>query len=79
MKKFDIHTTLSPRYYTLLTKYQEKYGTKQKALEEALEALDNRVSDKQNMPLSPEEELWMRVGRELKNVLIIYQKDIPNC
>ncbi len=69
MKRHNVHTTLSSRHWELLKKYQDKYETQQKALEFALESLDDHVQWRPE--LSPEEELWLRVGKELKGVCII--------
>jgi hypothetical protein len=75
MKKYDIHTTLSPSHYALLNKFTEKYETKQKTLEKALEALDTLGHySSQNLPVSPEEKLWIRVGREIKETFFVFDK-----
>jgi hypothetical protein len=72
MQKRHLHTTLSLKHAKLLDTLEEKYGSKQKALELALEGLEhNNVQP----PLSPEEEYWMRIIRESKTVGII-QKEI---
>jgi hypothetical protein len=52
-----ISTTISQRHWALLQKHAEKYETQQKALELALESLEN--SAKQSPVLSQEEKLWM--------------------
>lgn len=72
MKKYRIHTTISKRHHELLKTYAEKYGTQQKTLENALEKLKD--NPKQNSTLSLEEEVWIRAGKELKDLLIIVQK-----
>jgi hypothetical protein len=71
MNTHRISTTISQRSWILLNKYAEKYHTQQKALEVALETLENNSKIK---PMSPEEELWMRTGKEVKTVGLI-QKD----
>jgi hypothetical protein len=53
-----------------LTKHAEKFETQQKALERALECLEN--SSKHNPALNPEEELWMRL--KWANSLVIIEK-----
>lgn len=56
MKKGHLHTTLSMKHMGLIDKYAEIYGSKQKALEIALENMENL----QPAPSSPEEKLWMQ-------------------
>jgi len=72
MKKYRIHTTISSKHHKLLKKYAEKFGTQQKALECALEKLND--NPKQSQQLSLEEEVWLRAERELKDLLIIFHK-----
>lgn len=72
MKKYRISTTISPKYWALLKKHAEDLESQQKVLELALECYDNR--SKHIPKLSPEEELWLRIGREVKSACLI-QKD----
>ncbi len=73
MNKHRVCTTISAKHWELLRKHTEKYETQQKALEFALESLEN---EKQNVVLSQEEELWMRIGRELKSNICVLHKNI---
>ena len=74
LKKYRINTTVSQKHWGILKKQAaEKYKTQQKTLEAALESLE--ADSKQSTKLSPEEELWMRVGRELKGELVLFQKN----
>ena len=73
MKKHRVCTTISAKHWDILKKHTEKYETQQKALEFALESLENA---KQNVVLSQEEELWMRIGRELKSNICVLHKNI---
>jgi hypothetical protein len=73
MKKRRINTTISQEHYKLLKKHVEKHGTQQKVLEIAIECLEN--NSKQYAPLSIEEEFWMRIGREIKDLLVIFNKN----
>jgi hypothetical protein len=72
MDKYRINTTVSRKHWELLKKYSEKYDTQQKTLEHALECLDNN-SKLAHKP-TPEEELWERIGREIKDIAVIFQK-----
>lgn len=58
LQNHRISTTISQKHWELLKKYAEKFETQQKALEHALESLEN--SSKQNPALTEEENLWMR-------------------
>jgi len=69
MRNTRISTTISPKHTAILKKYAEQYGTQQSALEHALESLDN--NSKQSLPLTPDEELWLRIGREIKGIGLI--------
>lgn len=63
-----ISTTISQKHWELLKKHAEKYETQQKALELALESLEN--SSKKGPELTPEEKYWMRL-RQAKSLVII--------
>jgi hypothetical protein len=70
MKKFHVHTTLSAKHLDLLKKHQEKLDTsQQRVLELALESLENNPNPGET--LSPEMELWMRVGKELNSITFV--------
>ena len=64
MKKYRLSTTISPKHWSLLQKYSEKYETQQKALEQALETLDNR-STASNL-LSEEDKVWYRISKDMR-------------
>lgn len=74
MKKYRVNTTISQKHHKILKKHSKKYGTQQKTLEKALDSLEN--SSNQTYDLSTEEELWMRVGREIKDILTVFQRDL---
>lgn len=74
MKKYRVNTTISLKHRDILKKHTEKYGTQQRVLENALESLENKTN--YYHPLSTEEELWIRVGREIKDILTIFQRDL---
>ncbi len=63
MEKHRINTTISAKHWEILQKYAAKYETQQRALEAALDGLENDT--KKNPSLSPEEQYWMRIGREI--------------
>jgi hypothetical protein len=63
-----ISTTISQKHWELLKKHAEKYETQQKALELALENLDN--ISRQIPELTPEEKYWMRLRRAKSAVII---------
>lgn len=69
MKKRRLNTTISSKHWELLKKHAEKFETQQKALEKALESLENNSN---NIPAhTPEEQLWIRIGREIKSVCLV--------
>lgn len=57
MKRHRIATTISKRHWELLKKHAEKFETQQKALEVALECLEN--NSKQCPELTPEQKFWL--------------------
>ena len=69
MKKHRIATTISQRHWDL-TKQVGKYKTQQKALEIALENLDN--SSKQDPVLTDKEQVWLAILRD--NLVVLYEK-----
>jgi hypothetical protein len=69
LQNHRISTTISQKHWELLKKYAEKFETQQKALELALESLDN--SSKQSPALTEEEKLWIRSAP----VACLVQKD----
>jgi hypothetical protein len=73
MKKYRLSTTISPKHWSLLQKYSEKFETQQKAIEKALEQLDSRPLDMRL--LSDEDKIWVRIGRELGPVVLVFSKD----
>lgn len=72
MHKNHLHTTLSNKHFELLKKYTEKFGTRQKVLETALESLEN--SAKQGHILSQEDKLWL-AAKDMRSTCLI-QKDV---
>ncbi len=73
MIKHRVCTTISEKHWKILEKHTEKFETQQKVLEFALESLEN--NSKHSTALSQEEEHWMRIGREVKSVACLIQKD----
>ncbi len=73
LKSHRISTTISQKHWAILEKYAEKYATQQKVLEKALESLDK--SPGQTPPLTREMEVWMMIGKEMKDSLVLFQKD----
>lgn len=71
MKKYHVHTTLSSKHWELLNKYRKKYGTQQKAIELALESLEN--GSHQGRILTRAEQYWM--GLSEASFACIVQKD----
>jgi hypothetical protein len=69
LKNNRISTTISSKHWAMLLKLAEKHGTQQKALELAIENLENgsRPAPKP----SPEEEAYTRVGSELKSICLL--------
>jgi len=74
MKKYRVTTTISQKHHDILKKHAEKYGTQQSTLEHALEGLENNSN--QPKGLSKELKVWMRAGNEVKDILVIFQKDL---
>jgi hypothetical protein len=70
--KHRISTTISQKHWEILSQYTEKYNSQQKVLEHALENLESNPSPSHR--LSREEELWDRIGKEIKDTLVIFQK-----
>jgi hypothetical protein len=70
MKNQRISTTISQKHWELLKKHAEVIGTHQKVLQLALESLDSHSIPEQ----SAENELWARMGRELKNVCMVQRE-----
>lgn len=75
MKKYRLNTTISQKHHAILKKYMETYGTQQSVLEHALESLED--DSKLRLGLPPdEEELWIRLGSEIKDIFTLLQRDI---
>jgi len=68
LKTHRISTTISQKHWELLKKHAEKYETQQRALELALENLEN--SSRQIPELTLEEKYWMRLKRAKSLVII---------
>jgi len=73
MKKYRLSTTISPKHWSLLKKYSEKFETQQKALEHALESLDDR-SLASNL-LSEEDKVWYRISKDIRMTKVLIQTD----
>ncbi len=73
MKKYRVNTTISQKHHVILKELAEKYGTQQSVLEHALERLKNKDDQGE---LSKEEELWLQIYREMKDVLSLLQRDL---
>jgi predicted transcriptional regulator len=71
MKRHRIATTISYRHWELLKKHEGKLETQQKALEQALECLEN--NSKQFSELTAEQKYWL--GFESINSMCCIQKD----
>jgi hypothetical protein len=72
LNKHRINTTISIKHWEILEKYTAKFDTQQKALEFALESLEN--NSKQS-PISLEDQLWMRLAR-MRNAVSIVRRDL---
>jgi hypothetical protein len=70
-RKNRVSTTVSSKHWALLNKHAEEHGSKKKALEHALDGLEN--GPKPNSKLSPEGEMWMRIG-ELQIACLIQKE-----
>lgn len=73
MKKYRLNTTISFKHHGILRKHVEKFGTQQNVLEQALESLDKNLN--QNTNLTPDDELWLWIGRETRDIICVLQKD----
>ncbi len=69
MKKHIVHTTISEKHWELLKKHTKEFESQQKVLEFALENMEKNSNN--IPPQTPEEQLWNRIGREVKSVCII--------
>jgi len=63
LDKRRVNTTISTKHWEILKKQAEKYESQQKVLEAALESFENY--SKKSPALSPEEQHWIRIGREI--------------
>jgi hypothetical protein len=73
MKKYRLSTTVSPKHWALLKKYTGEFETQQKALEQALEYMDNLPPELRKLSL--EDITWLRVGRDLRSIAVLFPKD----
>jgi hypothetical protein len=71
LRKHRISTTISQKHWELLKKHVEKFETQQKALEFALENLENSLI--QSPELSREEKFW--IANRSVNTVVFIQKD----
>jgi hypothetical protein len=72
-KKYRVNTTISIKHRELLDKQVEKYGTQQIVLEKALESMDNSNHPSQ---LSEEQEIWLRLFREINDILVVFPREL---
>jgi hypothetical protein len=71
MNKRRVCTTISARHWELLKKYTAKFETQQKALEFALESLENDT--RRNTTLPPEDQLWVLTGKGTESACILHR------
>lgn len=71
MHKNHLHTTLSDKHFEILKKYTEKFGTQQKALEFALESLENNT--KQSSVQSTDEQVWVLTGKGTESACVLHK------
>ncbi|NJD78163.1 MAG: hypothetical protein FIB08_13915 [Candidatus Methanoperedens sp.] len=69
MHKNHLHTTLSNKHFELLKKYTEKFGTQQKALEFALESLENDTK----RDLAQDEQVWVLTGKGTESACVLHK------
>ncbi len=69
MHKNHLHTTLSNKHFELLKKYTEKFGTQQKALEFALESLENDTK----RDLAQDEQVWVLTGKRTESACVLHK------
>jgi hypothetical protein len=69
LKNNRISTTISAKHWGILLKLADKYGTQQKALEFAIENLEDH--SKAVPKLSPEEDAFVRVGTEIDSMCLL--------
>ena len=68
MKKYRVSTTISAKHREMLKRYTEKFQTQQKALEVALENLEN---NSKQPALSQEDQAWIRLVSIRKSLSIV--------
>ncbi len=69
MHKNHLHTTLSDKHFELLKKYSEKFGTQQKALEFALESLENDTK----RDLAQDQQVWVLTGKRTESACVLHK------
>lgn len=67
MEKRRINTTISKKHWELLKKHANHFETQQKALEHAIELMENSRST----ALTPEERVWIHFGCELRSACAV--------
>ena len=72
MKKYHVHTTLSPKHRELLDKHKEKYFTHQRVIEQALDSLEKDSKDAPS--LSAQDILRIKLADEA-GILCLAQKE----
>ncbi len=69
--KNHLHTTLSNKHFEVLKKYAEKFGTQQKALEFALESLEN--DEIRNSTQQKDGPIWVLTGKGTESACILHR------
>lgn len=64
MEKHRLSTTISQKHWELLKKHSCRFETQQKALEHAMEMMENG----NGKSLTPEEKLWIHYGCEMRSI-----------
>jgi activator of 2-hydroxyglutaryl-CoA dehydratase len=73
VKKHRLSTTISAKHWELLKKHSNHFETQQKALEHAIEKLENSHSGTE---LSPEAKLWVHMGTDIGSICAVYRETL---
>ncbi len=71
MNKHRVCTTISAKHWELLRKYTEKFETQQKALEFALESLENNT--KRSSEQLADEQVWLLTGKGTESACVLHK------
>lgn len=71
MSKRRVCTTISAKHWDLLKKYTEKFETQQKALEFALESLENDM--KRSSAQFTDEQIWLLTGKGTESACVLHR------